>query len=124
MHVVEREHHRLALGQPLEQAPHRVVQPVALGALTAAGLAPVLAGQRREDRRELGHQALVQRPQERGLQRAQVVVERVDDQPERDVALELGGAALEHQVAPVLALAAKLREQPGFADARLADELQ
>ncbi len=124
MEVVEREHQRLAPGQPLEHAPDRIVEPVALGALAPARVAVGLARQRREDRSELARDVVVERAQDRRLERTEVVVERVDDQAERNVALELGRTAVENEIATLFATAAELREQPRFPDPRLADDLQ
>ena len=88
------------------------MQPVALGACRpgASPAAPGAAatGRSRPARRS---SVFVERAQHRRLQRAQVVVERVDDQPERDVALELGRAAVQHEVAAVPAAAAQLGQQ-------------
>ena len=54
------------------------------------------------------------------IMRLDVGVERVDPHAERQVALELGGRAREHQVAALLGLPPQLGQQPGLADARLA----
>jgi hypothetical protein len=53
---------------------------------------------------------------------ADVVVERVDPDPERQVALELGSAPAEHQVTRLLAERGELVEQARLADSRLAAE--
>ncbi len=124
VHVIERQHHWLAPGQPLEHVADRVMQPVALRALTgSARAAAVWPRQGGEDRGKLGQRVLVEGAEHRRFHRRQIVVERVDDQPERDVTFEFGGAALEHQVAPILAPAAQLRQEPRFADSRLARDL-
>ena len=123
MDVVEREQQRLAPRQSLEHAPDRVVQPVALGALAPAHRAVGVARKRREDRGELARHVVVEGAQHGRLERSEVVVQRVDDQPERDVSLELGRAAVQDQIATVLATPAQLREQARLADAGLADDL-
>ena len=121
--VIEREHQRLPARQPLEYAPDRVVEPVPLGALPPARAAFRLPGQRREDLGELPRDVFVKRPEHDRLERAEVVVERVDDQAERDVELELGRAALEHQIPTILAAATELREQPRLPDPGLTHDL-
>ena len=78
--------------------------------------------QRGEDRRQLvalvGGQAL----EGVGVERLEVGVEGVDDQAERQLALELGGAALEHEAAARLGASNQLAQQVGLADPRLAAE--
>ncbi len=56
----------------------------------------------------------------RGPSDCDVGVEGVDDDPERQLLLELGGAALQHQAAPGLGPAHQLAQHVGLADARLA----
>ena len=51
-----------------------------------------------------------------------VLVERVDEDRERHVALELGRRAVEHQVPARIGRALELGEQSRLADARLADQ--
>jgi hypothetical protein len=99
------------------------VQPVALGVVVPARQDPVESRDRREHRGEFRQQVVVQRAQQRGLERAQVVVEGIDDQTERDVALELGCPAVEDEITPVLPPPAQLRQQARLADAGLADNL-
>ncbi len=123
MHVVEREQHRRTAGESLEQASDRVVQLVPLGALATARRAAILPRQRGKDRRKLLKQVLVERPEHRRRQRTDVVVERIHDQPERDVLLELGRATVEDQVLACLRAFAYLREQARLPDPRLADDL-
>ena len=48
------------------------------------------AGQRREDGRQFLKHILAEGAKQRGFQRAQVIVQRVHDDAERDVTLELG----------------------------------
>ncbi len=55
------------------------------------------------------------------MQRRDVIVERVDHEAERDVALVLGGAALEHQHPLRAGALAQRAEQRALADAGLAE---
>ena len=123
MDIVERQQHRLAGRQPLEHGPDRIVQPVALGALAAARGAVGLAWERREDCGELARDVFVERAEHRRFERAEVVVERIDHQAERDVALELGRAPGQDEIAAVLTVPTQLGEQTRLADPGLADDL-
>ncbi len=78
---------------------------------------------RREHRGQLADEIVVRRPQDSRLERPQVVVEGVDDQPERNVALELRRAPIENQIAVILAPAAQLSQQSRLADPRLTKDL-
>ena len=60
----------------------------------------------------------------RGSSGLDVLVERVDEHPERQVALELGRAAREHDVAALVRAGGELGQQPRLADPRLADQLE
>ena len=71
---------------------------------------------------ELGVDVVVERREPRGREAAHVLVERVHEEPERHVALELRRAAREHQHAAGVGHAAQLGEQAGLPDARLADQ--
>ena len=57
------------------------------------------------------------------FERPEVLVEGVDEQPERQVALELRRAAGEHQHAAGVGALAQLGEQPALADPGLTDDL-
>ena len=59
------------------------------------------AGERREDVGELGARVVVEHVEPARLEPVDVVVERVDEDRERQLALELGGAAGEHEAARV-----------------------
>ena len=96
--VVQHEHERVRIGQPLEQRPHGAVGPVALVRQRRIGLPARLpqagqhAGQLVE---QLGAPAVLGV----GLLSGHVGVEGVCPDAERHVALELGGRAGQHQVA-------------------------
>jgi hypothetical protein len=59
---------------------------------------------------------VVERAKQSGLESPEVVVQGVDHNAERDVALELGCAPVKHQSAALLSADAKLCQQPGLAD--------
>jgi hypothetical protein len=88
--VVEHDHHRSDRGQPFEQFPYGAMTAVTLvnEYRRAAGGAP---GQSRKDPAELHADVVVQRREATGLEPPQVVLERVDEHPERQIALELCG---------------------------------
>jgi hypothetical protein len=69
---------------------------------------------------QLGPGRLVEPGEPIGGQTAHVLVERVDEQPVRQVILELRRAALEDEHATDVGKLAQLGEQAGLADARLA----
>jgi hypothetical protein len=121
--VVERQQHRLRLCKPLEQRPDRIVDAIALAAIRRDGPSGPEAGQRRLNRRELVERVGLKPVQQRGSERVDMVVERVDDDSERHVLLELGRAAVEYQKASFRSEAASLREQVGLADPGLSAQL-
>ena len=65
---------------------------------------------------ELGERVVVERAEQRRLESGDVIVQGIDHQPERYVALELSGASVEHQPGAVLGAAAKLCQRPCLAD--------
>ena len=64
--------------------------PLVLGCYLTAGDAP---GQRREDRRQLGANLSIQRTEAVLRETSDVLVERIDEHPERQVPLELRSRA-------------------------------
>jgi hypothetical protein len=82
-----------------------------------------VAGEGREDVRELRARGLVEGLEAAGLEPLDVLVERIDEDPEGQLALELRGACREHEPALVVGTARQLAEQPRLADARLAHQL-
>ena len=117
--VVEHEHER-----PVARRAARAAR-APRGARGSARRRPLRSrrrrpSQRREDLAELGDELGVPAVLEVELLRGDVGVERVDPDAERQVALELGRRAGEHEVAALLGAAAQLGEQPRLADARLA----
>ena len=118
--VVEHEQERVAHRHPLEQGTHRAVGVEAL-VLEPAGRG---RRRRRQDAGELGDALADQRLELSLAERGDVVVERVDPDRERQLALELGAAAHEHRVAARGGALGQLAEQPGLADPRLAVDHQ
>jgi hypothetical protein len=117
--VVEHEHDRAAHRQPLEQLPHRAMGPVAL-VLYDGGAVGGQVRERRHHVRQLAAHLHGQRRHELRVDAGEVLVERVDEHPEREVLLELGRAAAEDGAAAVVRPRGQLRQQPGLADPGLA----
>ena len=119
--VVEQERERLLPAQLLEHGPQRPVVPEALSgrhrhAARAVGGRPG----RRQDRGDLG----AHRRDPRGAPGGDVLVERVDDEPERHLALLLGRPARQHDEAGPPGGGGHLVEQRALPDARLAQQPQ
>jgi hypothetical protein len=116
VHVVEDHHHGLAHRHALEQRTHGPVRVEAL-VLQAAG-----AGRRgrRQHARELSDAVADQLLEPALAQARDVVVQCVDPDRERQLALELGAAADEHGVPPRGRPFGELGQQAGLADARFA----
>ena len=121
MQVVEHEDQRFRGCERLQQLPDRAVHsvPVAAGGRAVGG-----GLERREDAREVGERLGLEGIQPPLLQCLEVLVERVDEHPERQVRLQLRAAAGEHDVAERVAAAGKLAEQARLPHSRLAAELQ
>ena len=115
--VVEHQQQPAPGRQPLEQAgdgPVRAEPPRAVR--------PPL--ERREDGAEIRRRLAGDAREARRVEAGEVLVERVDQDPERQVDLVLGGAALEHEHLALVGAPAQLVEQAGLADAGLAGELE
>ena len=98
MEVVQDEHQRLGGRQSLQELSHGAVDPVAL-ALQSRRVAASEVGERREHPRELRPHLVRQVAEATRLDALDVLVERVDEHPEGDVALEVGRRSSEHDVA-------------------------
>jgi hypothetical protein len=72
--------------------------------------------------RELRPYVILERRDEFGVDSSHVVVERVDEEREREVALQLGCRARKDQISRGVRSCTELGEKPCLADARLADE--
>ena len=116
--VVEHEHQRLVCGEPLQQQAHRSMA------------AKALTGQRRCCPALHGGQYLAQlrehvsseRRKEPRLAPAEILVERIDEHPEGDVAVELRTGARQREMVSGVGPFDELGEKAGLADSGLADE--
>ena len=118
MDVVEHQHDRLAHRQPLQQRTHRAVGLEALVLQTARPGAGRRG--RRQHAGQLAHALADQRVELALAERGHVVVQGVDPDRERQLALELGAAADEHRVTARRGALGELAEQARLADPRLA----
>ena len=121
MDVIEHEHERRAGGDALEQLAHGPVGAVALVLQRRTGCG-LLARHRREHQLELGAHLAVERAQAARLQARDELVERVDEDPERQVGLELRRAAAEHDVPARVGVGGELGEQARLADPGVAHQ--
>src|SRR5207249_23728 len=80
--------------------------------------------QRWEDRRQLRPYVFVEGVEPSRIEPLNVVVDRVDEHPERQVALELGRAPRENDVAARVRPRGEFGEEAGLANARLADQFK
>jgi hypothetical protein len=120
--VVKDEDERPRLREPLEQRPHRTMAAVALVLgrhLVAAGERP----QRREDLPEFLLGIVVKDGELSRLQSGDVLVQRIDEDRERQVALEFGCRSRENDVTASLGPSGKFSQEPRLADPRLASQL-
>jgi hypothetical protein len=113
--VVEDEHQRLGRSQPFKQLAHRTVGPIAL-TLNDAGAGAPSVGDRREDMGELGAHLLAETGESLRVDALDVLVEGVDEDPEREVAFELGARSSQDDVPPGIGASGELRDEPGLAD--------
>ncbi|MCW2953486.1 MAG: glycosyltransferase, family [Conexibacter sp.] len=119
--VGEEQHERLAGREHVERRPRGVVQAPALAGVRRRPGRRI--GQRRERASQLGHGLGAQRALQTPAAALQRLVERVDPEGERHVALELGRAAVEDAEAALARLRRERFEQPRLADAGLADDI-
>ena len=80
-------------------------------------------GERREDGRQLRPDLQAELVEALRLEPADVLVECVDEDPEREILLELRRRARQHEVTAFVRASRELREEPRLADPRLSDEL-
>jgi hypothetical protein len=119
--VVEHEHERLGGREVLEQRAHGAMAPVAL--VLERDLATARERrQGREDVRKLGPNVVVEDGETIRSEPSQVLVERVDEDRERQIALELGRRAQKDEVSLRIRASGELGEEARLSDARLADE--
>jgi hypothetical protein len=121
--IVEHKNKRLRGGHPLEQGTDGPVRSVTL--VLERRIATGGDGrQRRQDTRELCPHVGVEQREPLPLQALDVLVKRVDEHPERQVALQLRGRAGQHEAIPGVCTRGELGEQAGLADTGLPDELE
>ena len=121
--VVEDQHQRLRRREPLEQLPDRAVGAVALVLERDLARLGVL-GERWQDARQLRPHVVLDRLEAARLEGADVLVERVHEDPEREVDLELRGTPGEDDLAGVVGERGELGDQPRLADSRLSEDRQ
>ena len=119
--IVEHEHQRPARRQSLEQLAHRPVSAIALV------LERCLSGRREpsergKDERQLGTNIIVECLEATRLKPRDVLVERVHEHPEGQVALKLRCRPGEDELPPRVSASRKLDEQTGLADPGLTDQ--
>ncbi len=119
MEVVQHQHERARLREPLEQGAHRAVRPVALVRQRGPRL-PAGAAEAGQHAGELVQQRGVPPVARGGLLGGHIRVEGVRPDPERNVALELGGRPGQHHVPARVRALAQLGEQASLADSGLA----
>ena len=121
LHVVEDEDETAAAGEPAQQVRERPVRSVPLA---VAGDRGSRVGERREDRRELRQVLDPPHLEARVVEGSQVRVERIEENRERQVALELARGAAEDEVPVAFGAGAELVEQARLADAGLAADAE
>jgi hypothetical protein len=121
--VVQREDHRRRGGQRVDQESHGAVGAKALARQRVGAAGGRVLGKRREDPAELARCVLTEAIHAPRVQGPEVVVQRVDEDVERHVALELGRAAAQSECAARLAAGNALRHEARLADAGLARDL-
>ena len=117
--VIEEKHERLGACERLEQPADRAVRAVAV-----TGARAVDSGQRREDLRELSERVRVEVGELVRRKAPQVFVQRIDEDGEGQLALEVGGAPRAHEPAAPVGAQPELGEQARLADPRLAFQLE
>lgn len=121
--VVEHEHDRPRLRERLEQGAHGAVASVPL-VLDRRSVADGQAGQRRKHGGELCADIILEVVQALRIQAVDVLVERVDEDPERQVELELPGSPREDEVPARVGTDSELGEKPRLADSGLPDHFE
>ena len=122
MEIVEHEHERPRRREPLKQLAHCPMHAIPLDLKRRAATGDK-GGQGRKDLAELGAHLVIEATQPPRLKALDVVVERVHEHPERQVALLLGPASAEHQHPVSLDAIPELGQQPGLPDPRRAEQL-
>ena len=119
MQVIEEKDERLGACERLEQPADRPVCAVAV-----TGARTVHTRQRREDLPELTERVRVEVAEIVRREAAQVLVQRIDEDREGQLALEVGGTPRAHEPAAPVGAQPELGEQARLADPRLPLQLQ
>ena len=122
VNVIENEDQGLGGSQPFEQLTNGAVGPVTL-VLKAHGGATAEAGQRREHLGELGADLLVEGVQTPRFDALDVLVERVDEDPEGEIAFEVCARAGQDDVTARVSAGGELGQQARLADPGGPDDL-
>ena len=120
MQVVEHKHYGGGRRKPCEQGGHRAVAPVALVGCRRATRRE--RGERREHPAELCSDVLVQRGEHARIECLDVFLERIDEHPERQVALELRCGPAQHEVPARIGASRELGEESRLPDAGLSHQ--
>ena len=118
VHVVEHQRDRLRVRELLQKPTHRLVAPKPLFGDGGRRRCVRVRRHRREDGCQLGAHLC----QASGVQRRQMMIQRVQYDAERQVELVLGRPPLQHEHPPRLGDAAKRLQQGALADPRLTQE--
>src|SRR3954454_1386377 len=111
MEIVEHQNEWLPGGEALDQVAHRAMGAEALrrgGRLVTPGIE---RAQRREHPAQLAHVLRGQGVELAWIERFEVFVQCLDDQTERNLALDLGGAAAQRRAAAALRPPSQLEQQ-------------
>ena len=119
--IVEEEHQWRGRRQPLEELANRPVTAVALVLERRPGRRPE-PGECGQNDRQLGSDVVVERIEAARLEPRHVLVERIDEHPERQVSLELRGRPVEDERPTRVSTSRELTEEARLADARLAHQ--
>jgi hypothetical protein len=123
VHVVEHQQAGTPLGKDFEHGAHCVVGAVAL-VLERRGRRFGQLREGREHGRQLAHLVVSETAQQRGIDAPQIRIERIDEDTERNFALELRGPPGEDVVLALVGARRDLRHQARLADPRLAHHLK
>ena len=112
LQVVEHEDHRLAGSEALDEIAHGAMDPEPLAGVDGDVDGRTEPLQRREHRRQRAEPIGPQPVDIRRCERAEVAVDRVDQDRERDVGLELRGPSRQGQTVGGASLVGESLEQP------------
>ncbi len=115
MQIVEHQHEGPGPRKALEQLTHRAMSAVALVLERSSGTG-IEPRQRGKDVRQLGPNVLVECLEAKRLEALNVLLERIDEQPERQISLELRCRSVEHELPARVGATRELREESGLAD--------